>query len=177
VGRNRTSRFCHTWLPVAPHKLSNSNPVFEVSAQHLLDDEPKSMEDMEYFLSAKFDEIRRTHPSKRHIPHNWPPFDVIADLVQRSSGQFIYPATIIKYISSPRHSLMLHLDIILKLWPLSGESPFAQLDALYTRYGQKWCRDTDFRTLQNIAPRLVSSIARERRRFKASYWTDMYYYS
>ena len=24
TGRNRTSRFCHMWLPVAPHKLSTS---------------------------------------------------------------------------------------------------------------------------------------------------------
>ena len=25
TGRNRTSRFCHTWLPVVPHKQSNTS--------------------------------------------------------------------------------------------------------------------------------------------------------
>jgi len=109
----------------------NTTPVIEVSARHSLDDEPDSIEDVEYFLSAKFDEIGRTHPSRRHIPHDWPPSQVKADLVRKSSGQFIYPATIIKYISSPRHSPTVRLNMILKLQPLSGESPFALLDALY----------------------------------------------
>jgi len=116
-------------VPIA--RIFNATPVIEVSTRHSLDDEPESMEDVEYFLSSKFDEIKRTHSLRRHIPHDWPSPQVKADLVQKSSGQFIYPATIIRYISSPRHSPMLRLDIILKLRPLSGESPFAQLDALY----------------------------------------------
>jgi len=112
-------------------RVFNAHPVIEASARHSLDDEPESVEDVEYFLSAKFDEIKRTHPSKRHIPHNWPSPHVKADLVWKSSGQFIYPATIIRYISSPRHNPMLRLEIVLRLRPLLGESPFAQLDALY----------------------------------------------
>ena len=116
-------------IPIA--RVFNASPVVEVSARHSLDDEPKSVEDVEYFLSAKFDEIKRTHPSRRHIPHDWPPAQVMADLVRKSSGQFIYPATVIRYTFSPRHSPILRLEIILKLRPLSGESPFAQLDALY----------------------------------------------
>jgi len=123
-------------------RVFNSNPVVEVSARHSLDDEPESMEDVEHFLSAKFDEIKRTHPSKRHIPHDWPSSRVKADLAQKSSGQFIYPATIIRYISSPRHSPTLRLDMILKLRAPSGESPFAQLDALY-RYILLSCEDVE----------------------------------
>jgi len=116
-------------VPIA--RVFNATPVVEVSARHSLDDEPESIEDVEYFLSAKFDEIKRTHPSRRHIPQDWPSPQIKADLAQKSSGQFIYPATIIRYISSPRHSPMLRLDTVLNLRPLSGESPFAQLDALY----------------------------------------------
>jgi len=116
-------------VPIA--RVFNATPVVEISARHPLDDEPESMEDVEYFLSAKFDEIKRTHPSRRHIPHDWPPSWVIPDLAWKSSGQFIYPVTIIRYISSPRHDPIHRLDIILRLRPLSGESPFAQLDTLY----------------------------------------------
>ena len=100
------------------------------------------MEDVEYFLSAKFDEIKRTHPSRRHISQDWPSSQAKADLVQKSSGQFIYPATIIRYISSPRHNPMLRLDVVLRLRPLSGESPFVQLDALY-KYILLSCEDVE----------------------------------
>src|SRR6188768_3348527 len=127
-------------VPIA--RVFNATPVIEVSARHSLDDEPESMEDVEYFLSAKFDEIKRTHPSKRHISQDWPSSKAKADLMQKSSGQFIYPATIIRYISSPRHSPTLRLDTILKLRALSGESPFAQLDALY-RYILLSCEDVE----------------------------------
>jgi len=85
-------------VPIA--RVFNATPVVEVSSRHSLDDEPESVEDVGYFLSAKFDEIKRTHPSRRHIPQDWPSSQVTADLAQKLSGQFIYPATIIRYISS-----------------------------------------------------------------------------
>jgi len=125
-------KFLITSRPEVPiTRVFNTVPLSEVSTRHSLDDEPESIEDVEYFLSAKFDEIKRTHPSRSHIPHDWPLLQVKADLVQKSSGQFIYPATIIRYISSPRHNPTRRLDIVLKLKPHSGESPFAQLDVLY----------------------------------------------
>jgi len=127
-------------VPIA--RVFNTTPVVEVSARHSLDDEPESIEDVEYFLSAKFDEIKRTHPSRRHISQDWPSSQAKADLVQKSSGQFIYPATIIRYISSPRHNPTLRLDVVLRLRPLSGESPFAQLDALY-KYILLSCEDVE----------------------------------
>jgi len=113
------------------------------------------MEDVEYFLSAKFDEIKRTHSSRRHIPQDWPSSQVKGDLVQKSSGQFIYPATVIRYISSPRHDPIHRLDIILKLKPLSRESPFARLDALY-RYILLSCENQEL-ALRIIGMCLVST--------------------
>ena len=127
-------------VPIA--RVFNTVPVIDVSTRHSLDDEPESMEDVEYFLSAKFDEIKRTHPSKRHISQDWPSSQAKADLLQKSSGQFIYPATIIRYISSPRHNPVLRLDLVLRLRPLSGESPFAQLDMLY-KYILLSCEDVE----------------------------------
>jgi len=127
-------------VPIA--RVFNTAPVIDVSTRHSLDDEPESIEDVEYFLSAKFDEIKRTHPSRRHIPDDWPSSQVKADLMQKSSGQFIYPATIIRYISSPRHNPTLRLDVVLRLRPPSGEFPFAQLDALY-KYILLSCEDVE----------------------------------
>jgi len=127
-------------VPIA--RVFNAAPVIDVSTRHSLDDEPESMEDVEYFISAKFDEIKRTHPSRRHISQDWPSSQAKEDLVQKSSGQFIYPATIIRYISSPRHNPTLRLDVVLRLRPLSGESPFAQLDALY-KYILLSCEDVE----------------------------------
>jgi len=125
-------KFLITSRPEVPiSRVFNTIPVIEVSTRHSLDDEPESVEDVEYFLSAKFDEIKRTHPSRRYIPHDWPSSQVKVDLLRKSSGQFIYPATIIRYISSPRHSPTLRLEMVFKLRPPSGESPFAQLYALY----------------------------------------------
>jgi len=116
-------------VPIA--RVFNASPVIGVSGRHSLDDEPSSIEDVGYFLSAKFDEIQQTHPLSRHIPHDWPSPAAKASLVQKSSGQFIYPATVIRFISSPRHNPVHRLDIVLRLRPLLGESPFAELDALY----------------------------------------------
>jgi len=140
-------------VPIA--RVFNATPVVEVSARHSLDDEPESIEDVEYFLSAKFDEIKRTHPSRRHIPQDWPSSEAKADLLQKSSGKFIYPATIIRYISSPRHNPTLRLDVALRLRPLSGESPFAQLDALY-KYIILSCKDVEL-TLRVIGMCLLST--------------------
>jgi len=127
---------------VSIRRIFDATPVIEVSTRHSLDDEPESIEDVEHFLSAKFDEIKRTHPSQRHIPSDWPSSQVMANLVQKSSGQFIYPATIIRYILPPRHNPMIRLDIVLRLRPLSGESPFSQLDALY-RYILLSCENVE----------------------------------
>jgi len=128
---------------VAIARVFNATPVVEVSARHSLNDEPDSMEDVEYFLSAKFDEIKRTHPSRHHIPHDWPLPKVKADLLWKSSGQFIYPATIIRYISSPRHCPTRRLEMTLKLRPLSGESPFA---LVMLRFGSVWVKQAFERT-------------------------------
>lgn len=96
-----------------------------VSIQHSLDDMPSSMEDIDYFLTANFDEIKRTHQLRNIISSDWPGFDQIVKLVWKSSGQFIYPATIIKYISSPKHHPMTRLDVILGLKPANFDKPFS----------------------------------------------------
>ncbi|KAJ6460530.1 hypothetical protein C8R45DRAFT_1179973 [Mycena sanguinolenta] len=68
------SRFCHE-LPV-----------------------PKSFGDVHTYLTDEFDRIHRTHPTLARIK-KWPRAGTVADLVQKSSGYFIYPSAILKFIS------------------------------------------------------------------------------
>jgi len=53
-------------------------------------------------------------------------------LVDKSSGQFIYAATVIRYVESPHHRPHQRLDSILGLHPPFKDLPFVELDALYT---------------------------------------------
>ncbi len=84
------------------------------------------------FFNDSFQAIKETHPLRRHIPISWPPSYVVDALVRKSSGQFIYASTVIKYISAIRASPTRQLDIILGVRPArSGDIPFVELDALY----------------------------------------------
>jgi len=96
-----------------------------------LDDGYEQNADIERYLTDSFYKISTTHPLKAYIPTPWPTHAVISTLVQKSSGQFIYAATVIKYISSDRHRPTRRLEVILGMQPPRNDRPFAELDALY----------------------------------------------
>jgi len=109
-----------------------SLPMDGVFARLYLDDTYEPDEDIRTFLKDKFEEIRRTHPFKSRIPMVWPTPAVVESIVQKSSGQFIYAATVVRFVQSIRHLPHHRLEIILKLQPVQGDMAFARLDALYT---------------------------------------------
>jgi len=88
-------------------------------------------EDIELFLTDKFQEITSTHRLRAYIPPQWPLPNVLAQLVEKSSGQFIYASTVTNYVSSIRHKPHNRLDIVLGIRPAQKDLPFAELDALY----------------------------------------------
>jgi len=90
-----------------------------------------SRDDIRRFLQDKFDEIRLTHPIQSDLPSSWPSSEDIETLVYKSSGQFIYASTVVKFVSSRRHRPNHRLEIILNLRPKGKDLPFAELDALY----------------------------------------------
>ncbi|KAF8881165.1 hypothetical protein CPB84DRAFT_256680 [Gymnopilus junonius] len=98
----------------------------------LSDEQHKSNDDIEIFLRSKFDDIKKTHPSRSYLPLTWPTNRQIARLVEKSSGQFIYASTVMKFIASPQSLPDEQLEIILGLIPPGESTPFADLDALYT---------------------------------------------
>ena len=86
------------------------------------------------FLNQEFEKLRLGHPVTKYF-RDWPKEEDVTALVDRSSGHFVYPATVIRYIGSPKHRPDDRLGIVLGLSPGCGgnqDQPFAQLDALYT---------------------------------------------
>jgi hypothetical protein len=112
-------------------KLSTNLPWVLLTVRLALDDKYLPDEDIRTFLVSKFQDIKKRHPSGTSLP-SWPPENDIERLVQKSSGQFIYASTVIKFIDSHRHWPPDRLDIIFGLLPRGKTTPFAEIDALYS---------------------------------------------
>ncbi|KDR83290.1 hypothetical protein GALMADRAFT_16197, partial [Galerina marginata CBS 339.88] len=112
--------------------LTFSTSAFEgVTSRIALDDTYQSRDDIQRYLGFSFSEMKKTHLQKAHVPSTWPSDEAISVLVKKSSGQFIYAATVVRYIRSSRYNPVASLEIILGLRPTRNDVPFAELDALY----------------------------------------------
>ncbi|KAF8186329.1 hypothetical protein BJ912DRAFT_852278, partial [Pholiota molesta] len=109
----------------------NREPLQSLMQGLALDEHYKPDHDIRIFLSAKFSEIKKLHPSRNTLPVPWPSQEDIDYLVRKASGQFIYASTVMKYIDSPRRNPTKQLRIILGLADPGKDTPFAQLDSLY----------------------------------------------
>ncbi|KAF4614113.1 hypothetical protein D9613_008200 [Agrocybe pediades] len=118
-------------------KLSFSSKHMKDIHSHLsldLDDEKEADADIKLYLHERFAQIKDEFDNRttgRKLDTSWPGEEVIEELVDKSSGQFIYAATVVRYVESTRHRPDRRLDIVLNLRPHNGDNPFAQLDALY----------------------------------------------
>ncbi|RXW18852.1 hypothetical protein EST38_g7013 [Candolleomyces aberdarensis] len=85
--------------------------------------------DITLFLEAQFNRIRRRY----NLPLSWPPIEAIQTLVRNASGQFIYAATVIRYVAkSPKAHPDDQLQSILEMTPTTTSNPFEILDSLYS---------------------------------------------
>jgi len=112
-------------------KFNDQNGLGSLSSSIALDDTYQSDHDIRTFLQSTFDEIKRDHPSRAHLPVSWPNLEDIRQLVEKSSGQFIFASTLTKYVNSHRHWPPDRLKIILGQSAPGQETPFAELDSLY----------------------------------------------
>jgi len=99
-----------------------------------LSDEFSPEEDIYRFLEDSFDKIRREHALASYIPSPWPSAVVLRELTRKSSGQFIFASTTVKYVGGdPRQLPHRRLDVIRRLQPPKGEKdmPYAELNSLY----------------------------------------------
>jgi len=109
----------------------NESAMCPLTVRLALDDKYLPDEDIRTFLVSNFQDIKQRHPSGTSLP-SWPPENDIKRLVQKSSGQFIYASTVIKFIDSHRHWPPDRLDIIFGILPPGKTTPFAEMDALYS---------------------------------------------
>ena len=111
--------------------FNDRNILGSLSFSIALDDTYQPDNDIQVFLQSTFDEIKRNHPSRAHLPAPWPSSENIQRLVKKSSGQFIFASTVAKYVNSRRHRPPDRLKIILGQSDPGQETPFAELDNLY----------------------------------------------
>ncbi|KAF9551081.1 hypothetical protein CPC08DRAFT_823237 [Agrocybe pediades] len=100
----------------------------------LRDDRDDADSDIRLYLFDRFAEIKDDFDNRttgRKLVQDWPGDEVIETLVEKSSHQFIYAATVIRYVESTRHRPDHRLEVVLNVRPVNGEHPFAQLDSLY----------------------------------------------
>ena len=98
-------------------------------AEIFLDNRYHPDDDIRLFFKSKFAELSRRYD---YAPSTWPRQEDIAKLVRDASGQFIYAATVIRWIDTPGRAPQAQLGVVLNLRPLAGSNPFGVLDALYT---------------------------------------------
>ena len=98
----------------------------------------QARDDVSMYLRSEFSRI---YESRKHrdvmefVPRPWPSKDVIATLVDKSGGYFIYASTVIKFIDEESFSPTDRLDEVLNgsnsAVAHSDSAPFAELDKLY----------------------------------------------
>jgi hypothetical protein len=111
----------------------NCGSCHELHTTLALDNTYKPDEDIRLFLTDNLRQIKNTHPMRHYLDHSWPSVDVLNQLVEKSSGQFIYASIVVKYVLSIRHQPTERLNVVLGIRPPchTCEMPFGELDALY----------------------------------------------
>ncbi|KAF5329395.1 hypothetical protein D9619_009234 [Psilocybe cf. subviscida] len=116
-----------------PHLTMSFNQLGSPMLGLFLDEHYRPAQDIRSFVSSEFNKITTSH----HLANNcgleqWPSPTVIDDIISKSSGQFIYAATIMRYISTSSISPVHSLEIVRGLRPAKKNSPFSQIDAIYS---------------------------------------------
>ncbi|KAJ2914906.1 hypothetical protein MD484_g5509, partial [Candolleomyces efflorescens] len=108
--------------------LEEGGVLHGVASQIHLNDEYDATDDMRRFLLTRFRSL-----SKRAGGPDWFTKNHVETLVQAGSGQFIYVATVSRYISEPRALPTERLKAVLDKSPPQGQTapPFELLDKLY----------------------------------------------
>jgi NACHT domain len=118
----------------------NIEPLSSITRQIFLGQTSEADDDIRTFLRLGFTEI---HDSPKHrltmsnVAKPWPSYRVLDDLVDKASGQFVYPATVLKFVGDPNFRPTDRLDIITSIPVISPSAlatkPLATLDLLYSQ--------------------------------------------
>ncbi|KAJ7922328.1 hypothetical protein B0H13DRAFT_2317581 [Mycena leptocephala] len=92
----------------------------------------QSFLDIETYFCDEFSRIHREHrETMSRVTTPWPPPEILNDLVEKSSGYFIYAATVIKFVDDKFSRPTERLAAVQNLTPTDSDAPFATLDQLY----------------------------------------------
>ena len=103
--------------------------LYTITRRVILDETFNPGRDIRVFLRSGFAKICAKNPILSHVEHPWPKEGVIDLLVQRSSGQFIYAATVLKFVGAKFCSPTKQLALVMK----PDATAFSDLDQLYTQ--------------------------------------------
>ena len=103
--------------------------LYKITHRVVLDETFNPGRDIHVFLRDGFAKICAENPILANVEQPWPREGIIDLLVQRSSGQFIYAATILKFVGADFCSPTKQLALVLEPDPTA----FSDLDHLYTQ--------------------------------------------
>ncbi|KAJ2932042.1 hypothetical protein H1R20_g5046, partial [Candolleomyces eurysporus] len=114
--------------------LKEDGYLHQVAYHIPLSDKYDAFSDIQRVLWRRLREIGRKSSDPRARSPSWPSKQDIAVLCRAASGQFIYAATVIKFVSDKRSSPVDRLQIVLSWTPDTNQrmKPFTSLDHLYT---------------------------------------------
>lgn len=98
-----------------------------------LSKDPDASKDIRTFFQQEFTRLHENQALGSNLENNtWPSENELVTLIDRSSGHFVYPASVIRFIGSSQHPPDYSLKIALGQIPsLSNDQLFLQLDILY----------------------------------------------
>ncbi|KAJ2932132.1 hypothetical protein H1R20_g4964, partial [Candolleomyces eurysporus] len=107
-----------------------ANVANSMTRELFLDEKYNPDADMALFLDSKFANIRR----QCHLPSSWPSQHIRQTLIANASGQFIYVATVGRFVEVSNGNPDELLEQVLRLpgINLASTNPLAPLDTLYT---------------------------------------------
>ncbi|KAJ7927552.1 hypothetical protein B0H13DRAFT_1037254 [Mycena leptocephala] len=92
----------------------------------------QSFDDVEKYLQDELSRIYHEHSdTMATVPTPWPPSHIVRELVDKSSGYFVYASTVIKFIDDKDFRPPERLAVILANKNTEFDSPFGALDQLY----------------------------------------------
>ena len=112
----------------------NTGILNQLSTRIALDSSYNPDKDIRKFLVEEFAHMREHHESvaKLEFPPVWPTADTIKTLLAKSSGQFIYPSVVVKFVGSIHYNPIDRLDFICGISTgFENDNPYAELDALF----------------------------------------------
>ncbi|PPQ75427.1 hypothetical protein CVT24_013071 [Panaeolus cyanescens] len=119
-----------------------------------LQDSREKDDDIAKYVTDELTAVATSYRFKHHLPPGWPSQSVINEIVGKSSGQFIYAATVVRYVEKCQGVPSTQLEGLLSSTFPKSAHPFAELDALYTSIIKKSPYKDDFISITAVVNNL-----------------------